>query len=81
MTEGRDEGIYFPVNRSTDVGIPSVSADNVWHAGITAAEYAQRHATTIDDVVEMLTELCDMLKINAETVRVGLHPHDLGGAA
>lgn len=77
MTEGRDEGIYFPVNRSTDVGIPSVSADNVRHAGIATVEHAERRGLSTDDVAELL----DMLRINADTLRDGLHPHDLGGAA
>lgn len=66
----RDEGgcVLPSFQLSTDV-IPSVSADNVWHAGIATVEYADREGLSTDDVVELLA----MLRINRDTLENGLH--------
>lgn len=69
MKRKEQGGCALPSFQLHQDAIPSVSADNVWHAGIAAVEYADREALTTDDVVELLA----MLRINRDTLTNGLH--------
>lgn len=78
MTRQDETGIYFPVNRATDLAIPPVPAERVRAAALNAVEYAERKGLSTDDVVELLS----MLRINADTIENGLYASEIfGGAA
>lgn len=78
MKRKEQGGCALPSFQLHQDAIPSVSADNVWHAGIAAVEYADREGLTADDVADLLA----MLRINADTLENGLHATEaVGGAA
>lgn len=75
MKRKEQGGCALPSFQLHQDAIPSVSADNVWHAGIATVEYADREGLSTDDVVELLA----MLRINADTLENGLHASGANG--
>ena len=77
MSAKDETGIYFPVNRATDVGIPPVPAQRVSAAASAVADYGLRKGLSVDDMIELLA----MLRINRDTIENGLYASGEAGAA